>query len=129
MKEVLKRRRVEIAIIGVLLIILIAFAASFAFYRPTTNLSATIYKRDEILLELDLTKEEEERTFYLENIDGEMLIGVKKNAIAVLKCDCPHQDCVHQGYVTTANVPIICAHYAITIVLTSNDSETDVMVG
>ena len=50
-----------------------------------------------------------------------LVIGIKHNAICVVKSGCPGQECVHEKWVSDANHPIICAHNGIYIeVSTSN---------
>ena len=78
--------------------------------------SAVIYEQNEIVLEIDLTKESEEvREIKFPKEEINIVIGVKKNAICILSSDCPHQDCVNMGWTSSPDRPIICAHYKVSI--------------
>jgi hypothetical protein len=79
------------------------------------DIAATIYKSGNFVETLDLSQEKEERTFTVEGLKGEVLIGVKHNAIAILESGCPGQYCVQQGYVSEAGHPIVCAYNEIYI--------------
>lgn len=89
--------------------------------------SAVIYQQNEALLQIDLSKESDEvRQIKFPKEDVNIVIGVKKNAICILTSDCPHQDCVNMGWTSSSSQPIICAHYKVSIEITSalvNDVE------
>ena len=89
--------------------------------------SAVIYQQNEALLQIDLSKESDEvREIKFPKEDVNIVIGVKKNAICILSSDCPHQDCVNMGWTSSSSRPIICAHYKVSIEITSalvNDVE------
>lgn len=77
---------------------------------------AKISQQNTVVLSIDLSKEgEETREIPFPNEDVKMVIGVKKNAICVLRSECPHQDCVNIGWISDAGKPIVCAHYKVTI--------------
>jgi hypothetical protein len=84
------------------------------------DVSATIYKSGSFLESLDLAKETEERSFTITGTKGDLLIGVKHNAIAILESGCPGQYCVQQGYVSEAGHPIVCAYNEIYISLSGS---------
>ena len=54
-------------------------------------------------------------------------IHTHDGAIAVLESNCPHQDCVHMGYVSETNHPIICAYNQVYIVI-EGDSNYDARI-
>ena len=56
----------------------------------------------------------------------EIYQAAKNGGVAVIHADCPHQDCVHMGYVYETNHPIICAHNGVYIIIVGevyNDTE------
>ena len=57
-----------------------------------------------------------------------VLCEIKDNKIRVKESDCPHQDCVHTGFVGETNRPIICAYNAVYIVIEGN-SDYDASIG
>ena len=86
------------------------------------DLTARITKLGQELMTIDLYKEgETERSFTIEGTKGKLTVGVKKNAIHVHDAECPGQECVHEGWVTEPNHPIICAHNGIYISISSYD--------
>ncbi len=65
---------------------------------------------------LDLSNYGEETTeIVIEGLKSQMRIGVKKDAICVLSSSCPSQYCVHQGWISEAGRPLVCAYNHITI--------------
>lgn len=91
--------------------------------------SAVIYHQNEVVLQIDLSKENDEvREIIFPKEEVHLTLGVKKNAICVLKSDCPHQDCVNMGWTSSPDHPIICAHYKVSIEITGS-SFIDVEIG
>ena len=84
--------------------------------RIKTNLVARVYVQNKVVEVIDLTKNEE-RTYKIEGLNGYVYVHAKKGAVKVSKSNCPHQDCVHMGYVTTTNRPIICAYNAVSVII------------
>lgn len=108
----------------------ICSVATILVVRAVTSknaVSAVIYQQNEALLQIDLSKESDEvREIKFPKEDVNIVIGVKKNAICILSSDCPHQDCVNMGWTFSSSRPIICAHYKVSIEITSalvNDVE------
>lgn len=97
------------------------------FSAAKENLTASIYRSNALLMEIDLSKESEERTFVIQGAKSEMTIGVKKDAIAVLEAGCLTHSCVHQGYVSDSVTPIICAYNEVIIQL-SGGVASDVVI-
>lgn len=118
-------------IILILLIASVAIGALliFAFNKSTDDLSASIYVRDTLIQQVNLSEETNERHFDIQGINGTLTISVKHNAIAVIESNCPHQDCVNEGYVTETNHPIICAYNGVYIIVVSSNSINDIEVG
>ena len=91
------------------------------------NLVAKISVQNDVVEVVDLSKKEE-ADFYIDGLKGKLHIHSKDGAIAVIESNCPHQDCVHMGYVNTTNRPIICAYNAVYIVI-EGTTYNDVVVG
>ena len=68
----------------------------------------------------------EDKDYFVDGKHGKLHIHTHEGAIAVLESNCPHQDCVHMGYVSDTSHPIICAYNAvyITIGVSPNDVDT-----
>lgn len=91
--------------------------------------SAVICHQNEVVLQIDLSKENDEvREIAFPKEEVHLTLGVKKNAICVLKSDCPHQDCVNTGWTSSPDHPIICAHYKVSIEITGT-AFIDVEIG
>lgn len=127
MKEVIKKHRLEIIIVSALLAIFILTSLVVSLVNLGATNYATCYLNNEPLWTINLKEESEERTFPLSNNYPQIIVGVKNNQIAILKNDCPHQDCVHQGYVSSQATPIICVYYHISIVL-EEESDVDLII-
>ena len=86
-------------------------------------------KIDEIIKAHSDTVEalKEERDYVIQGLHGEVHIHTKDGAIAVIESNCPHQDCVHTGYVSETNRPIICAYNGVYIVI-EGTSDIDVEI-
>ena len=65
--------------------------------------------------------------YYIDGVHNQVHINVKDGAIAIVESGCPHQDCVHTGYVKESNRPIICAYNAVYIII-EGTSNYDVVV-
>lgn len=69
-------------------------------------MEASIYHDGKLLKHLSLTPD---RQIPLE--DGKMLIEIKDGRIRVYKSDCPHQVCVHLGWIAHPGEAITCVPY------------------
>ena len=95
--------------------------------RKKDNLVAKIYVQNELRETIDLTHCED-KEFEIEGAKGKLTISIKDHSIGVIEADCPHQDCVHAGYVSETNRPIICAYNQVYIII-EGDSNFDVRIG
>ena len=67
----------------------------------------------------------EDKHYYVEGLHGQVHIHTKDGAIAILESNCPHQDCVHMGYVSDTSHPIICAYNAVYITIGVSPNDVD----
>lgn len=84
--------------------------------KKTNNLIAKISVQNNVVETIDLSKKEE-HDYFIKGLNGELHVHTKDGAIAVVKSNCPHQDCVKMGYVNETNKPIICAYNAVYIAI------------
>ena len=115
-----------ILIVSLLLVAVISLVLVLA-NRVKTNLVATISVQDEVVETIELSKINE-ADYYIDGLKGKLHVHVREGAIAVVESNCPHQDCVHMGYVNETNRPIICAYNAVYIVI-NGDAVNDVEIG
>lgn len=122
-----KKLRNDLILIGSLLLVAVISLVFVLVNRIKTNLVATISVQNEVVETIDLSKTGDE-DFYIDGLKGKLHVHVHDGAIAVLESNCPHQDCVHMGYVKETNRPIICAYNAVYIVINGN-AANDVEIG
>ncbi len=122
-----KKLRNDLILVGSLLLVTVVALVVIICTRMKTNLVAKIYVQSNVVEVIDLTKNEE-KTYKIQGINGYVYVHSKKGAIAVTKSNCPHQDCVHMGYVTTSGRPIICAYNAVSVII-EGSTVTDTEIG
>ena len=121
-----KKIRNDILLIGSFLIVAI-IALIFVFTtRKSEHLEAKVYVQNEIVLNIDLSNNEENE-YRIQGLKGEVVIATKDGGIAIISSNCPHQDCVKMGYVKETNKPIICTYNAVYIII-EGKAEYDVEV-
>ena len=96
--------------------------------RRKENLVAKIIVNNNVVEVIDLSKKEE-NDYYIDGLKGTLHIHTHDGAIAVVESNCPHQDCVHMGYVSESGRPIICAYNAVYIVIEGDNTFFDAGLG
>ena len=123
-KKVLRNDIILIA--SLFLVALVTFIVVFST-RVKTNLVAQVYVQDQIIETIDLSKKED-ADYFVDGLKGQVHIHTHDGGIAVIESNCPHQDCVHMGYIKETNRPIICAYNAVYIIIVGQ-SVNDVEIG
>ncbi len=123
-----KKFRNDFILIMSLLLAAITALTLVLTLRKKENLIATVYVQSQVVETIDLSKKEE-KDYYIEGLKGTVHIHTHDGAIAIVESNCPHQDCVKQGYVKETNHPIICAYNAVYIIITGGTPLNDVEVG
>ena len=121
-----KELRNDLLLIGSILVVIIASFLAIFLSRKKTNLVAKIYVKNELVQTIDLSKSEDQE-FSIDGANGQLIISIRDHSIGVKEADCPHQDCVHTGYVSESNRPIICAYNQVYIVI-EGDSDYDARI-
>ena len=116
--------RNDIILITSLLLIMVIALIVILSTRRNDNLIAKVKVQNEVVETINLS-EKEDRDYYVEGLHGVVHIHTHDGAIAVVESNCPHQDCVHMGYVSETNRPIICAYNAVYIII-EGESDIDV---
>ena len=114
-----KLRNDLILIISLFLVMAVALTITLSF-KVRTNLVARIFFENNVVETIDLSKNED-KDYFIYGKHGKLHIHTHEGAIAVLESNCPHQDCVHMGYVSESGKPIICAYNAVSIVIDGNN--------
>ena len=116
-----KTLRNDLILIISLVVVLVGSLLSVLFTRKKNNLVAKIYVKDELVQTIDLAKTDNTE-FVIHGAKGDLTVSIKDHSIAVIDADCPHQDCVHMGYVKESNRPIICAYNQVYIIIEGNSN-------
>ncbi|MCR4910961.1 MAG: NusG domain II-containing protein [Bacilli bacterium] len=114
-------------ILGLLLVASISLIVVLSLKKVESNAVAKVYVQNEVVEVIDLSKKED-KDYYIDGLKGKVHIHTHDGAIAVVESNCPHQDCVHMGYVSETNHPIICAYNAVYIVI-EGSGNGDVVIG
>lgn len=122
-----KKLRNDIILIGSLLLVAAIALVVILCTRIKSNLVAKVYVQNNVVEVLDLTKKEEQ-TYKIKGLNGYVYVHTKYGAVAITKSNCPHQDCVHMGYVRNTNRPIICAYNAVSVII-EGTTVNDVVIG
>lgn len=121
-----KTLRNDLILIGSLLVVIITSLLAVLLTRKKNNLVAKIYVKNELVQTIDLAKTNDTE-FVIEGAKGNLVVVIKNHTIGVVEAECPHQDCVHTGFVSETNRPIICAYNQVYIVI-EGDSNYDARI-
>ena len=124
MKKTLKN---DLILIGILLAVILGGLIAVLLTRKKNNLIAKIYVQEQLIQEVDLNTELD-HDFVIQGAKGKLTISIKDHSIGVIEAECPHQVCVHMGYVSETNRPIICAYNQVYIIIEGN-SDYDARLG
>ena len=115
-----KKLRNDLILVGSLLLVAISALITINVIsknKNTSNLIATVSVQNTVVEVIDLSKREDKH-YYVEGLHGQVHIHTKDGAIAILESNCPHQDCVHMGYVS-------CAYNAVYIAIGVSPNDVD----
>ena len=119
-----KTLRNDIILVASLLLVAIISLVFVLSSRQKNIYTAKVYVQNELRLTIDL---KEDKEYLIEGTKGDLRVEIKNHAIAVTESNCPHQDCVKMGFVSTSNHPIICAYNA-TYIIIEGTAEYDVEI-
>ena len=119
-----KTLRNDIILVASLLLVAIISLVLVLSSRQKNIYTAKVYVQNELRLTIDL---KEDKEYLIEGTKGDLRVEIKNHAIAVTESNCPHQDCVKMGFVSTSNHPIICAYNA-TYIIIEGTAEYDVEI-
>lgn len=111
-----KRLRNDLIVILSLLVVAVVSLVFVLVFRTSKNLVAKIYVQNDVVETVDLSKKEDHE-YVIHGLQGDVHVHTHDGKIAVVKSNCPHQDCVKMGYVGETNRPIICAYNAVYITI------------
>lgn len=128
-KELIKKHRFDIILGGVVSLLCVIAISVFAGLRNRGGATfAKIYLKNQLIEEINLVEAgSEEKDITIHGEHGDMIVTYHTGEIKVSKSNCPHQYCVHKGYINTASNPIICTYNAVYIVI-EGASSFDVII-
>ena len=111
--------------VGLVLVLAAAVLLCFFPKNGADASSAEIYLNGKLVKTVDLTKDQ---TFTISD-RYENQITVEKGAIFVEASDCPGEDCVHSGKISTLGRVLVCLPNGLEIRITSAPADVDFVVG
>lgn len=122
--ERLRFQKGDLLAIG--LVIVLAALVMLCFLSGNSELSgqAVISLKGETVETVDLTQD---RTIVIED-HYRNVIEIADGKIAIVQSDCPGQDCVHSGNISTNGRVLVCLPNALEIRITSGEEDVDFVV-
>ena len=104
-----------------------ALAAWLLLSRVSTGSIAAIYLDGELVERIDLAAVTESYTRTYTGKSGITdVVEVARGKIRVKEADCPDQVCVHQGWIETGVVPVVCLPNALVIQIEDGSAEPEI---
>lgn len=121
----MRKFRNDIILIGALLIIAIMSIIILFSCSSSDDLKAVVYYDDQIVLEIDLSVDDE---YVVSGKISDIKILVANKKLSVIDSKCSDRICINQGSISMANQTITCLPNEIYIKLVSSRPEVDVIV-
>ncbi len=105
-------------IILILSLLLVAAVTLIVLLTRTTpgKKTAHISVSNQEVEVIDLSKNED-KEYLINGTNGVLHVHTHEGAIAVIESNCPHQDCVHMGYISEAGRSIVCIYNQVIITI------------
>lgn len=104
-----------------------ALAAWLLLSRVPTGSIAAIYLDGDLVERIDLAAVTESYTRTYTGKSGITdVVEVARGKIRVKEADCPDQVCVHQGWIETGVVPVVCLPNALVIQIEDGSAEPEI---
>lgn len=121
------KARIIILLICVIALISLTFVG--LFFKPApleSRLIADIYQYGTVIQSIPLDEVQTPYTFRVTTKDGKHnTIEVRQGAIGIIIADCPDRICVHQGFISSAALPITCLPHRLVIQIREEGSTWD----
>ena len=82
-----------------------------------------------VIRRIDLSGISEEYSFEIEGAHGRNTVTVQPGRVCVSDSDCPDQVCVHQGWLSGGNLPILCMPHRLIIRVVRGGDDVDAIAG
>lgn len=110
----------DIKLIVFILTICIIFLLIFVNFNKVENKVAKVYYENDLILEIDLSKELDE--YIVEGYNGKVKIEAGNGKIRVIEEKSPYHICSKQGYIDSSYQTIVCLPNKIIIEIESKDT-------
>jgi len=87
---------------------------------------ARIYKNNVLTEAVNLAAVTEPFTITIDNGSGMNMIAVEYGRIRMMQADCPDESCVHQGWMSSGVIPVVCLPNKVVITFSSDSSDADI---
>ena len=101
-----------------------AFAAVRLLGASTSQDTAQVVVKDADGTEYELPLSQNAKTT-VKSSAGTNVVQVKNGRVRVLDADCPNQDCVHQGWISTSGQQIVCLPHKLTVDIVDENGSAD----
>ena len=122
--EKLRFRKGDWLVIGVVVVLAVVVMLCFLPGNKEPASKAEIYLNGEQVQTVDLTKDQ---TFTISDRYSNV-IRVENGEISIIASDCPGQDCVHSGKISTLGRMIVCLPNGLEIRITTAQADVDFVV-
>ncbi len=113
-------------------VILSCACAIMLLFKPSEQglLTATLRSNGNVVLELPLPTLQDNYLYSVPDMDYPLELEFTTTGVRVLCAECPGQDCVKQGHITTAGQQLICLPNRFTVSLSGGSSSgPDYVIG
>ena len=113
-----------IVIIAVVAVVSVTLSVVFLTAKPQGQI-AEVLVDGEVVYSVDLSQVAEPYDYVVETPYGRNTLRIEKGRICVLDADCPHHECVEQGYIRDAAYPLVCLpHHLVVQIRKASDVDT-----
>ena len=124
LSEKLRFRKGDCLAIGLVIALAVAVFVCFLPGNKQPSSQAEVYLNGECIQTVDLTKDQ---TFTVSDRYCNV-IEVSDGKISVIESDCPGQDCVHSGSISTLGRVLVCLPNGMEIRIVDAESDVDFVV-
>ena len=110
-----KLRNDIILILSLLLVAAVTLIVLLTRTTPGKKTAHILVSNQEVEV-IDLSKNED-KEYLINGTNGVLYVHTHDGAIAVIESNCPHQDCVHMGYISEAGRSIVCIYNQVIITI------------
>lgn len=105
--------------------LLVVTGVALWYFASPKGSYAEIYSNGKLVKIVDLSIS---NVFTVTSQDGYNILEVKDGRIHVIESDCPHGDCIRQGYIDGKNETIVCLPHKMTVRILNDSASFDAVV-